>query len=425
MSSSPASSSPAGLAPAGIPPQRRNALALVAGLIVLGGIGYAGWRYLAPPTESTDNAYVQADVVQITPQVAGTVTAIQADDTDFVKAGQALVNLDAADARIALQQAEAQLARTVRDVRALYANSSGGQAQVQLRSAEVTRAQAEVNRLQDDLNRRTPLQASGAVGGEEVQHTRAQLDAARSTLAAAQSALAAAREQLGASSAQVDGLALEQHPAVQQAAARLRETHLALSRAVLPAPVDGYIARRSVQLGQRVQPGAPLMAVVGLQQMWVDANFKESQLQRIRIGQPAELQADVYGKQVVFHGKVVGLGAGTGSAFALLPAQNATGNWIKIVQRVPVRIALDPKELAEHPLRVGLSMLATVDVAKQDGRMLADAPRSQPLARTSVFDAPEQAADEAVQRIIAANLRSEEHTSELSHNPASRMPSSA
>jgi len=402
MSASPASSSSTDLSAAKA--SRRKALGGTAAVVLVGAAAYAGWTLMGAPVETTDNAYVQADVVQITPQVAGTVTAILADDTDFVRAGQPLVQLDAADARVALQQAEAQLAQAVREVRTLYANRAGLQAQVKLRAAEVERMQSDVKRLQDDVARRQPLLASGAVGQEEFKHSQAQLDGSRSALASAQSALAAAQEQLAAGAALTEGTDVAEHPNVQKAAALVRERHIALARMQLPAPVDGHIARRSVQVGQRLQPGTPLMAVVSLGQVWVDANFKESQLQRLRIGQAAELTADVYGKKVVYHGTVAGLGAGTGSAFALLPAQNATGNWIKIVQRVPVRIRLDAKEVAEHPLRVGLSMEAAVNVSRQDGKMLSDAPRTQALASTKVFDAPEQAADEAVRRIVAANL---------------------
>jgi len=343
-------------------------------------------------------------VVQITPQVGGTVVAIEADDTDFVKAGQALVKLDPADARVALEQAEAQLAQTVREVRVLFANNGTLSAQIQAREADLARAQADLVRAQDDVNRRAPLVADGAVGKEEFQHATAQLAAAKSTVAAAQSAALAAREQLNASQSQTEGTSIEQHPNVQRAAAKLREAHLAMQRAVLVAPTDGHIAKRGVQIGQRVQAGAPLMTLVALNQLWVDANFKESQLKSLRIGQPAELEADVYGKKVVFHGTVSGLGAGTGSAFALLPAQNATGNWIKVVQRVPVRITLDPKELTEHPLRVGLSMDVTVDTAEQGGKSLADVPRDKAVVETAVFDAQQRAADADVQRIVAASL---------------------
>ena len=227
--------------------------------------------------------------------------------------------------------------------------------------------------------------------------------AANSSVGAAQSALLAAREHLISNQTLTDGVAVEQHPNVQRAAARVREAYLALRRAELVAPVDGYIAKRSVQLGQRVQAGTPLMSVIALDDVWVEANFKESQLGQLRIGQPVELAADVYGKQVRYHGTVEGLGAGTGAAFALLPAQNATGNWIKVVQRLPVRIALDAKELAAHPLRVGLSMDAKVDISKTGGRMLADGVRAGPVAQTRVFAQDHAAADAEVRRIIAAN----------------------
>ena len=387
--------------------KRRKALGFVAVGVALLAIGFGvhyvliGARY-----ESTDNAYVQGNVVQITPQVSGTVLAINADDTDFVKAGQTLVKLDPADARVALEQAEAQLAQTVREVRTLYANNATLQAQVALREADVARAQSDVQRAQDDIARRKPLLATGAVGKEEFNHSTSQLAVARSVLAAAQSAVVAAREQLASNQVMTSGVGVAQHPAVQRAAARVREATLALRRVDVPAPVDGTVARRSVQLGQRVQAGAPLMSLVPLEQVWVDANFKEPQLRRLRIGQPVTLVADLYGSDVEFHGRIAGLSAGTGSAFSLLPAQNATGNWIKVVQRVPVRVELDARDLAAHPLRVGLSMVATVDVRGQDGKSLADAPRQNATHRTSAFEDidADRAADAAVQRIIAAQI---------------------
>ena len=387
------------------PNPRKKGLTLIAAAVLIAGLAYVAYEaVIGARYETTDNAYVQANVVQITPLVGGTVRAIHADDTDFVKAGQKLVSLDPTDARVALEQAQAQLARTVREVRTLYANNAGLAAQVQVREAEQQRAQTELARLQADVARRSPLLASGAIGKEELEHAQAQLSAARTSVGAAQSALLAAREQLQSNQALTDGVNVEQHPNVLQAAAKLREAYLALQRAELVAPVDGWVARRSVQLGQRVAAGAPLMAVVGLQQVWVDANFKEGQLAQLRIGQDATLVADVYGKKIEYHGTVQGLGAGTGAAFALLPAQNATGNWIKVVQRVPVRIALDAKQVAEHPLRVGLSMEVQVDVRKQDGKTLAEAPRQAPSAQTAVFDAQDRAADEQVQQIIARNL---------------------
>jgi membrane fusion protein (multidrug efflux system) len=390
---------------AGAPPARKKGLTAVAAVVLLGGAAYGAYYYLvANHYEHTDNAYVAANVVQITPQVGGTVVSIGADDTDKVKAGQVLVKLDAADAQVALDQAQAQLAQTVREVRTLFANNASLSAQIQLRQADVSKAQNEVSRAQDDVNRRTPLLATGAVGKEEYNHATAQLASARSALAASESALSAAREQLSSNQSLTEGTSVEQHPNVARAAGRVREAYLALKRVALVAPVDGYVAKRSVQLGQRVQAGTPMMALVTLDQPWVDANFKESQLQRVRIGQSATLTADVYGKKVVYHGKVLGLGAGTGAAFSLLPAQNATGNWIKIVQRVPVRLSLQPDEVKANPLRVGLSMEVEVDVTEQGGAVLAQAPRTEAAAQTTVFDNLQIDADALVKRIIDSNL---------------------
>ncbi|AKJ30004.1 HlyD family efflux transporter periplasmic adaptor subunit [Caldimonas brevitalea] len=385
--------------------QRKKALLAVTLGVLLVGAAYGAYGLLfGGQYETTDNAYVQGNVVQITPQVSGTVLSIAADDTDYVRAGQTLVTLDASDARVALEQAEAQLAQTVREVRVLFANNGALQSQVSLREADLARARSELARAQDDVTRRTPLVATGAVGKEEFNHANAQLNAARSAVAAAESAVAAARQQLTSNQSLTDGTSVDAHPNVQRAAARVREAYLALRRTELAAPVEGHVARRSVQIGQRVQAGAPLMSVVPLKQVWVDANFKESQLQRLRIGQPVTLIADVYGSKVEYHGKVEGLGAGTGAAFSLLPAQNATGNWIKVVQRVPVRVALDARELEAHPLRVGLSMEARVDVADQGGKTLADAPRRQPTAQASGGDGLDRGAEAAVRKIIAANL---------------------
>ena len=385
-------------------PARRRALTGVAGLVLVAGVAYgAYWALVLNHYESTDNAYVQGNVVQLTPQVGGTVVSINADDTDHVKAGQVLVKLDPADAQLALDQAEAQLAQTVREVRTLYANNSTLRAQIALREADLSRAKSDEARSQDDVSRRAPLLATGAVGKEEFNHTTATLSAAKSGVLAAQSAVMAARDQLSANQTLTDGIAVDQHPTVLRAAGRVREAFIALRRADLVAPVDGFVAKRSVQLGQRVQAGAPLMSVIALNQLWVEANFKESQLKNLRIGQPVTLAADVYGTKVEYRGEIEGLGAGTGSAFSLLPAQNATGNWIKVVQRVPVRIKLDAKELAEHPLRVGLSMDAKVNIAKTDGRMLANDSGRQSVAQTTVYDSNNAAADAEVRRIVAAN----------------------
>lgn len=393
--------------PSGKGAQRRKALLGVTAVVLLVGVTWAAYEWwVASHYESTDNAYVQGHVIQITPQVAGTVQRVMVDDTDFVKAGQALLQLDPADARVALDQARAQLGQTVRQVRSLYATNATLSAQVDLRDAEVRRAQSDVQRAEQDLARRQAVAAQGGVSQEELGHAQSQVATARSGLAVAQSAAQAAREQLSANRAMTDGTTLEQHPSVQGAATRVREAWLADRRGALLAPVQGQIARRTVQVGQRVAPGTPLMSLIPLDQVWVDANFKEGQLRHIRLGQPAELVADLYGKKVVYRGQVAGLSAGTGSAFALLPAQNATGNWIKVVQRVPVRITLEPSQLREHPLRVGLSMVATVDVSHQSGKSLSDAPRvaqAEQVNPAAGDGALEKDAELEIRRVIAAH----------------------
>jgi membrane fusion protein (multidrug efflux system) len=384
-------------------PKRKKMLTILATVVVIAGLGWAVYEYLvASHFEDTDNAYVQGDVIQITPQIGGTVQAIQANDTDFVKAGQTLVQLDPADAKLALEQTQAALAQAVRQARTLYTNNATLQAQVGLREADVTRARVDVARTTDDLKRRQSLSGNGAVSAEELQHAQQQVDSAQSALVAAQAGVLTAHEQLASNQALTDGTHVAQQPSVLLAAARLREAFLATQRTALMAPVDGYVAKRTVQLGQRVAAGTPLMSVIALNQVWVEANFKEVQLRNIRIGQPVTLVADQYGKKITYTGTVSGLGAGTGSAFSLLPAQNATGNWIKVVQRVPVRIALDSKTLAEHPLRVGLSMTAEVDVSSTSGNALADVPRA--AAAPFAVGKTDDAADQLVQRIIATNL---------------------
>ncbi len=384
--------------------KRKNALIGLAAVVAVAGLAWGAYEWLvASHYESTDNAYVQGNVIQITPQIGGTVMAIYADDTDFVKAGQPLVKLDPADVNVNLQQAEANLAQAVRQVRTLYTNNGALAAQVRLRQADIGKADAEVKRAQDDYQRRQGLVGNGAVSKEELNHAGTQLADARAALAAAQAGVSAAREQLASNQVMTEGTSVEQHPSVQAAAAKVREAWIAAQRAALPAPVDGYVAKRTVQLGQRVAAGAPMMSLVPLNQVWVDANFKEVQLRKIRIGQPVTLTADVYGKRVEYKGSVSGLGVGTGAAFALLPAQNATGNWIKVVQRVPVRIALDAQQVQKNPLRVGLSMDATVDVSKQDGKTLADAPRAASVSQTPVFASLDDGAEAEVRRIVAAN----------------------
>lgn len=378
---------------AGSPGRRKRTMLLLTALFATAGIaGGAWWGLEARHHENTDDAYVAGDVVQITPQIAGTVVAIHADDTDRVQPGKTLVELDPADAQVALDQAEAALARTVREVRTLFATGASLDATVAQREADLARAR-------DDLRRRAALADTGAVSGEELQH-------ARSSVTAAEAALANAREQRASNHALIDHTTVDQHPSVAQAAARVEEAWLARQRTVLPAPIAGQIAKRSVQVGTRVAPGQPLMAIVPLDSLWVEANFKESQLHGMQAGQRAVLTADLYGDKIEYHGRVVGLAAGTGSAFALLPAQNATGNWIKVVQRVPVRIALDPAELQAHPLRIGLSMRVDIDRRDHaDGAPLAAA-GTAPRASTDVFPALADEARRRVDAIIAANLGS-------------------
>jgi membrane fusion protein (multidrug efflux system) len=366
----------------------------VTGAFVLIGAGYgAYWALALRDRQSTDDAYVSGNVVQITPQVPGTVVGIAADDTQFVNAGQTLVQLDPADARIALEQADAKLGKTVREVRGLFATTAQLRAAVDVRATELARAT-------EDLARRDRLSASGAVSGEELEHARA-------ALASARAAQAAAQQELAANQARVDRTTVANHPDVLAASAQVHDAYLDLARATLDAPVSGYVAKRAVQLGQRVAPGTPLMAIVPLDQVWVDANFKEPQLATMRVGQPATLTADLYGGKITYHGTIAGFGAGTGSAFALLPAQNATGNWIKIVQRVPVRIALDRQELAAHPLQIGLSMQVAVDTHQRQGERLPQVSQPTPAYAASVADAVDHAAAERVRSIIAANDRGE------------------
>ena len=363
----------------------------IGAVVVLAAAVAAAWWMLAPDgRQHTEDAYVDGNVVQVTPQLNGSVTAIAADNTDYVKAGQVLVRLNPVDAQLALARAEAQLSKAVRQVRSQFANASQGKANIVLRASDLARAEA-------DLTRRNQLAGSGAVSGEDISHAQ---DAVRT----ARAALTVAEQQAISASALIDQTSIAEHPDVLAAISQLRDAYVAASRTTLRAPVSGLVTKRSVQLGQRVNAGTALMSIVPPEQMWVNANFKESQLGEIRIGQPVELSADLYGKSVRYHGRVIGTDAGTGSAFALLPAQNATGNWIKVVQRVPVRIALDPKELAANPLKVGLSMHVAVDTADRKGALATNTVTNRDAYETTVFAAELEQAEQLVQRVIAANL---------------------
>ncbi len=357
--------------------------------VVCIALSASGLLHYQPHAESTEDAYVEGNLVQVTPQLGGTVTRITADNTDFVHAGDKLVELNPLDARLALERAEAALSKAARQVRAQFANARQLRANVRLREADLAKAES-------DLARRRSLVDSGAVSGEDLRHAN---DAA----AVARAALEAARQQAQAAEVLVEGTSVESHPDVAAAIAQVRDAAVALSRTTLAAPVGGIVARRNVQIGQRVAQGSALMAIVPLDQMWVTANLKEDQLTDVRIGQPVSLTTEVYGAKVVFHGRVAGQEAGTGSAFAAVPAQNATGNWIKVVQRVPVRIALDPAEVGRHPLRLGLSMRADIDTRDQRGVLLMQAGMPRQQYATTVFEREEADVQPIIDRALGAS----------------------
>jgi membrane fusion protein (multidrug efflux system) len=374
----PASTAPQDKAARATATRRRLFTLLGLALVVLAALGLLYWFLVGSQHVSTDNAYVGDDSAVLAPQVAGQVVEIDANETQPVKRGQVLVKLDDTDARIALDQAKAELGQAERKVQGYFANDSALAGQIAARQADITRADAQIasaqsdlDRARTDLDRREKLAASGAVSGDELTQAQNSFHTAEAALAQARAQkvqavanLAAAGGSREVNAALINGVDPEQNPEVAAARARMDQAQLDLDRTVLRAPVDGVVAQKTVSLGQRVAIGTGLLTVVPLENAYVDANFKEVQLRKVRIGQPVVLTSDYYGGGVKFHGVVVGLGGGTGSAFSLIPAQNATGNWIKIVQRLPVRIALRADELEKHPLRVGLSMTADIDVAK-------------------------------------------------------------
>ncbi len=352
---------------------RRRGLTAIAIIVVVGLIAYgAYWLIYLSHYESTDDAYVSGDVVAVTSLENATVLAIHADSTQSVKRGQLLVDLDPARANIEMANARAELARTVRDVTAMFSRANELRALIRQREAEAQRAESS-------YRRRADLGADGAVAREDI-------DNARDEAAELRAQVSVAREQLNSTLAMLGSTEVADNPAVLAAAGKVRQAALLVSHMRIIAPVDGTVAQRTVQVGQHVRQGEPLMAVVPLSEVWVDANFKEVQLTDMRVGQPVELEADIYGGDVIYHGKVAGFSAGSGSAFALLPPQNASGNWIKIVQRVPVRILLDPEEVKKHPLRIGLSMQATVDIKDKSGQVIATEVRHGPIPSKPVDD---------------------------------------
>ena len=380
---------PAPAAPAA--PNRRPLLVL-GGMALLAVVGWTAY-YLAfmRGHVTTDDAYVNGNLVRLTPQVSGTVIAIDSDETQFVRRGQPLVQLDPHDTQVALAQAKASLAQTVRDVQQLFAEAARDEAVVETQQVQLAQAN-------EDVERDRPLIAVHGVSQETLQHEQNAVQGARAAVRQAQASLASAR-------AAIAGTTPETHPRVLQAEAALRNAWLAAARVRVVAPVSGYVVRRSVQLGQQVTPATEMLAIVPVDSMWIDANFKENELSGLRIGQPVSVSADMYGSRVHYHGRVLGLAAGTGSALAVLPAQNASGNWIKIVQRLPVRIGLEPQELEAHPLFLGLSTDVSVDVRDPRGAALSQQPAWSVALNTDVYADQDAGADAAINEILAANLQ--------------------
>ncbi|HTB27437.1 MAG TPA: HlyD family efflux transporter periplasmic adaptor subunit [Steroidobacteraceae bacterium] len=371
--------------------RRRRILLLMAAVFMVIGVLWAlYWVLVLSKRERTDDAYVNGNKVVLSAQVPGTVIAVLTDDTQLVHAGEILVKLDPADAEINLARAESALAQTVRQVRQQRATAHQYEALIAARKIELARAAM-------DLEKREPLLAADAIAPEEVRH-------AREAVGLAKAALEESVHEAGAARALVDGVDVRDNPAVLQAKTAFRDAWIAAKRNAVLAPVTGYVADRSVQLGQHIQAGQALMTVIPLNQLWVDANFKEVQLRDLRIGQPVEVRSDLYGGGHLFHGRVTGMSAGTGAAFALLPAQNASGNWIKVVQRVPVRIEVDARDLAKAPLRVGLSATVTVDTSDRSGPVLAGKSADRPVGDTQVYDQDLDRANAAADAIIARNL---------------------
>lgn len=370
--------------------KRNRILILLTLLFVIIGIIYGSyWFLVLRHFEETDDAYVAGNQVQIMSQVSGSVTKVWADNTDYVKEGDVLVTLDQTDAQQAFEKAQTTLASSVRQMRQLMINNKQLQANIEIRKTTLSQAQT-------DLNRRIPLGSANLIGREELQH-------ARDAVTSAQAALNVAVQQYNANQAMILGSTLEEQPTVRQAATDVRNAWLALQRTKIVSPMSGYVSRRSVQPGAQISPTTPLMAVVPASNLWVDANFKETQLAHMRIGQPVTVISDIYGDDVKYSGKVVGLDMGTGSAFSLLPAQNATGNWIKVVQRLPVRVELDADQLAKHPLRIGLSTLVKVDTSNRDGQMLANEIRTSPVYESNAREISLDPVNKLINDIVQAN----------------------
>ncbi|WP_373603077.1 EmrA/EmrK family multidrug efflux transporter periplasmic adaptor subunit [Aggregatibacter sp. HMT-949] len=378
-------------APSNKTKNRKKGLSIFILLLIVSGILAAFyWLFFLKDIESTEDAYVGGNQIMVSGQVAGNVAKINVDNMDKVRAGDILIELDDTNAKLSFEQAQSNLANAVRQIKQLEFTVQ--QLQAAVNANEITLAQAQGN-----LNRRVQLEKSGAIDQESFQH-------AKEAVALAKANLSSSQNQLAANQALLLARPLMQQPQIQNAVAAVKQAWLNLQRTQIKSPIDGYVARRSAQVGQAVSVGSPLMAVISTEQMWLDANFKETQLTDMRLGQPAEVHFDLYGKDKVFHGTVVGIDIGTGSAFSLLPSQNASGNWIKVVQRIPVRIQLDAQQIAENPLRIGLSATVKVNVANKDGAFLReiDAPRTHYTTDTLHYD--ESAVDSLIQSIIEQNL---------------------
>lgn len=370
--------------------KRTRILLILALLFIVIAVAYGiYWFLVLRHHEETDDAYVAGNQVQIMAQVSGSVTKVWADNTDFVKQGDVLVTLDPTDAQQAFEKAQTELASSVRQTRQQMINSKQYQANIEVQKTALAQAQS-------DLNRRVPLGTANLIGREELQH-------ARDAVASAQAQLDVAVQQYNANQAMILGTRLEDQPAVKQAATEVRNAWLALQRTKIVSPMTGYVSRRAVQPGAQISPSTALMAVVPASGLWVDANFKETQLAHMRIGQSATVVSDIYGDEVTYTGKVVGLDMGTGSAFSLLPAQNATGNWIKVVQRLPVRIELDANQLSQHPLRIGLSTLVTVDTGNSDGQVLGSQVRTTPAYESNAREIGLDPVNTLINDIVQAN----------------------
>ncbi|OCQ53660.1 Multidrug export protein EmrA [Photorhabdus australis subsp. thailandensis] len=370
--------------------QRSRALVLLTLAFSLLGVAYFFyWFIVLRHHQETDNAYVTGNQIQIMSQVAGSVITVNFDNTDFVKSGSVLVQLDPRDTELALEKAKTALASSVRQTHQRMINSKQYLANIALRRSELTR-------VQSDLSRREILGAQKVIGKEELQH-------AREAVTSAQAALDVAVEQYNANQAIILDTPLEKQPAVEQAATDVRNAWLALQRTKIVSPIDGYVSRRSVQIGAQINKNTPLMAIIPAYDMWIEANFKETQLADMRIGQPAEITSDFYGEDKIFNGKITGLDMGTGSAFSLLPAQNASGNWIKVVQRLPVRIELNPEQLEKYPLRIGLSTKVRVDTAHSDGQVLSNQTRTKSAYQTTALTIDMSPANKIVTDIINNN----------------------